>query len=486
MRSESYFPSRLFRWIIKHLLLYSALALGLLAIVLLLGVEAGISDPDARAISRGFVLTALAAAFVIVCGISVFMARKLVVPLGRLIEKTRRLREFPFESEDSAPEALAFDEPGEWYELERALNRLGRDLRQKTIRLSREKTELRAIMSAVSEAVLAISSEQKVLFFNSQFAYLFEAAASEARLSEILRSPDVLEAYNETLTSGRPLRRDVQLTVSSERRSRHFQLALAPLRKKHNQEIYGAVGIFHDITELKQAERIRIEFVGNVSHELRTPLTTINGYLQTLVRDIESGRMDQAQEFLKIVSQNVGRLKHLVEDLLDLSALESGVELKFERVDVRDVTESVLSQVPTRQHRISHFYEFDEVWADPKRLEQVLRNLLENAVRYVPEGRHIEIRWKQGRAGHVELRVKDDGPGIASQHLSRLFERFYRVDQHRSRALGGTGIGLSLVKHIVQRHRGQVTVKTQLGQGSEFICEFPVGPDSRAAPGSGS
>ncbi|NJL24378.1 MAG: PAS domain-containing protein [Calothrix sp. SM1_5_4] len=164
-------------------------------------------------------------------------------------------------------------------------------MRQKTIRLSREKTELRAIMSAVSEAVLAIDKERRVLFFNSQFALLFnfQGQAAEARITGILRAPDVLEAYDNALKTGVVTRREVQLSVSNERLPRHFQLSVAPLKKKHNQEIYGAVGILHDITELKQAERIRIDFVGNVSHELRTPLTVINGYLQTLTADIQQG-----------------------------------------------------------------------------------------------------------------------------------------------------------------------------------------------------
>jgi two-component system phosphate regulon sensor histidine kinase PhoR len=351
---------------------------------------------------------------------------------------------------------------------------LGHDLRQKTIRLSREKTELRAIMSSVSEAVLAIAKDKRVLFYNPQFAYLFnlQAPGPQVRVSEILRSPDVLEAYNQALQTGETARREVQITVMAERLSRNFQLSVAPLRKKHNQEIYAAVGILHDITELKQAERIRIEFVGNVSHELRTPLTTIMGYLQTLDQDVSKGRLDQAQEFLKIVMQNVTRLKSLVEDLLDLSALESGKELEVQPVSVREVTESVMRALNPQNHTVHIYYDFEEMQADARRLEQVLRNLLENAIRYVPKGKTIEVRWSRAARG-VELHVKDDGPGIAPEHQKRLFERFYRVDEGRSRATGGTGIGLSLVKHIVQRHGGHVTVRSDIGRGSEFICEFP-------------
>jgi two-component system phosphate regulon sensor histidine kinase PhoR len=470
------FPSRLFRWFLSQQILFSGILYLALSGGLLLWSEYGSGSIEIRHLSRELVVVCFTAAFCASTAVSLFMARRLLIPLGRLIEKTKRMRDFPFENNDDVlPEELTFDEPGEWFELERALNRLGRDLRQKTIRLSREKTELRAIMSSVGEAVLAIAKDKRVLFYNPQFAYLFnlQVPNPDARISEILRSPDVLEAYNEALKTGETTRREVQITVMTERLSRHFQLSVAPLRKKHNQEIYGAVGILHDITELKQAERIRIEFVGNVSHELRTPLTAINGYLQTLMGDVESGRVDQAQEFLKIVMGNVTRLKSLVEDLLDLSSLESGKELNVETVNVHDITEAVLRQLDPQQHPIQIYYGFDEMRADPARLEQVLRNLLENAIRYVPKGKGIEVRWSPSPGEKLELHVKDDGPGIAPEHQSRLFERFYRVDEGRSRAGGGTGIGLSLVKHIVQRHGGNVIVRSDLGRGSEFICEFP-------------
>lgn len=478
MKSDrpTYFPSRLFRWFIIQQILFSTLLLILLSGVLLFYIEFSGYPLETLHFGRKIAFIALGSSFFVLILISIVMARRLVIPLGRLIEKTRRLREFPLSSEQTEPEALTFDEPGEWFELERALNRLGRDLRGKTIRLSREKTELRTIMSAVGEAVLAISKEKRVLFYNPQFAFLFNPAVTGAdvTISQVMRAPDVLEAYESALKSGIPERAELQISVSSERLPRIFQLSVAPLRKKHNQEVYGAVGIFHDITELKQAERIRIEFVGNVSHELRTPLTTINGYLQTLIGDFKTGRTDHANEFLEIVAQNVTRLKNLVEDLLDLSALESGKELRFERVNVQDITEAVLKQINTRSHKIEISYGFEEMVADGKRMEQVLRNLMENAVRYVPEGRSIEIRWSNGVNGKVELRVKDDGPGIALEHQARLFERFYRVDEARSREKGGTGIGLSLVKHIVQRHGGQIFVKSQIGSGAEFICEFPL------------
>ncbi len=475
MKSKHYFPARLFFWFVSQQIMIAGVLIASFTWALLYWIESNGGDPDSVTRALQATIGASIAGMFIFAAVSFFMVRRLVGPLGRLIEKTKRMREAPFESEDTEPESLTYDEPGEWYELERAINKLGRDLRGKTIRLSREKTELRTIMSAVSEAVLAISREKRVLFYNSQFAFLFDPSTSDpdAHLSDLLRFPDVISAYDDALRDGTYVRREIHMVTKGDNLARYFQLSVTPLKKKHNQEVYGVVGIFYDITELKQAERIRIEFVGNVSHELRTPLTTINGYLQTLSGDFKSGRTDQAQEFLDIVSQNVGRLKSLVEDLLDLSSLESGKELRIEAVDVRDITESVLSQINTKNHKIKISYGFDQMTADAKRMEQVLRNLMENAVRYVPEGRDVEVQWKRGETGTYDLHVIDNGPGIAPEHQARLFERFYRIDEARSRETGGTGIGLSLVKHIVQRHGGQVTIRSQVGKGSEFICEFP-------------
>lgn len=475
MKNTAFFPHRLYRWFLSQQLGFAAGLFLLTAVWLLVWIHNSGFDPVTIKAGRLIIGLNLLAALLIFALVSLVTTRRLVIPLGRLIDKTRHLREFPFEGEGGPAEELTYDEPGEWFELERALNNLGRDLRSKTVRLSREKTEFRAIVTAVTEAVLAITKEKRLLFYNPQFAQIFDLknVGGDTRIAEVLRSPDVLETYKEALDSGVPIRREVQIILPNERIPHHFQLSVAPLKKKHNQEVYGAVGIFHDITELVRADRIRIEFVGNVSHELRTPLTTINGYMQTLVSDFEKGRFDQAGEFLGVVNQNVKRLKSLLDDLLDLSAIESGKDLHIEVLNVMELTEGALKQVRHADHEVHVRHDFETIRGDFKRLEQVLRNLLENAVRYVPKGGRIDVLWTMGSKGHPELHVKDNGPGVAPEHQDRLFERFYRVDEARSRETGGTGIGLSLVKHIMQRHGGRVWIESEVGRGAEFICEFP-------------
>jgi len=235
------------------------------------------------------------------------------------------------------------------------------------------------------------------------------------------------------------------------------------------------------IAALKKAEKMRIEFVANVSHELRTPLTSIKGYTETLLQDLEEGRTADP-EFLKIILKNSNRLLALINDLLDLSAIESGAdELHPATLDLQEITQHALHALQLNAEN-KHSTILTEVltpnvFADPKRVEQVITNLVDNAIKYCPTGSTVTVRWtldrdEQGEA--VFLRVIDNGPGIAEKYLDRLFERFYRLDKGRSRESGGTGLGLSIVKHVMQRHDGSVTVESTLGKGTTFICRFPL------------
>ena len=230
------------------------------------------------------------------------------------------------------------------------------------------------------------------------------------------------------------------------------------------------------IIALKKAEKMRIEFVANVSHELRTPLTSIKGYTETLLQDIEDGRTADP-EFLKIILKNSNRLLALINDLLDLSAIESGAdELHPADLDLKEITSHVITHLQSlsakKNTRVETEFKTPYLHADPKRVEQVLTNLIDNAVKYCPAGSAIRVGWSQ-EANEIVLRVSDNGPGIPEKYLDRLFERFYRLDKGRSREMGGTGLGLSIVKHIMQRHNGSVTAESALGQGTTFVCRFP-------------
>ncbi len=423
------------------------------------------------------ILLVLAGAF---AAFSVWTGRRLVFPLGRLLRKAERASEEATElhahEEDEEIEAVE----GEWSDLESTLDQIQINLRNKTETLSREREELATLMSAISDAILAVDRDGNPLFYNSRFALLFgdrELATKRPRLGEMFRTPEVLDAFHGALSTMQIQKSEAKLLAAQEPIPRYFSLSVAPLRRA-NGTAYGAVGIFHEITELKRAEQIRIDFVANVSHELRTPLTSIKGFTDTLRMDLKEGRTDSSEKFLEVITRNVERLMSLISDLLDLSSLESGTEVGKLPIETRELTTRVLSGLEAIREKKGHIvetsFEATSVFAQPGRVDQVLTNLLENAMKYVPAGGKIQVKWEKApKTRGTLLRVADTGPGIPPEHQSRLFERFYRIDKARSRELGGTGLGLAIVKHIMQVHGGTVYVTSEPGKGAEFVCLFP-------------
>jgi len=238
----------------------------------------------------------------------------------------------------------------------------------------------------------------------------------------------------------------------------------------------GAVAVFADVTEQKMAEQMREDFVANVSHEVRTPLTAMKGYAQMLKNLVKEG---QALEFINKIEHNSDRLTALFQDILQLSVIESTTRAKKEAVQVEDITSSVLSNLKQvyadKKIEVKIRYDIKTIWANPAMMEQVLTNLLENAMKYTPAQSSIELNWRRGKSNVNDiLEVIDNGPGIAPEYLPRLFERFYRVDSSRSRDQGGTGLGLAIVKHIVQIHDGKVDVESVVGTGTTFKIKLPA------------
>lgn len=371
--------------------------------------------------------------------------------------------------------ALVF---GEWSELELSIDDMKKDLASKTESLDLERQELSIIMSAISDAVIAVDRAGVPLFFNSRFEVLFGYlgfARKGARLWEVFRDPDILSAFRTAVNEGKSASaKGVPIDQTGDGSKKYFSLSVAPLRKGVDQ-IYGAVGIFHDVTDLKSAEQMRIDFVANVSHELRTPLTSIKGYTDTLMDDMQQGRPLE-RDFIETIARNTHRLMALINDLLDLSSLESTGTLQKTKLSTAEATTKAVSQLAknfeSKRLLVAVDSSAPSVYADPQRLDQVLVNLLDNAQKYTPTNGKIAVVWTED-ARHVYLKITDSGPGISLEHHARLFERFYRVDKARSRELGGTGLGLAIVKHIMQRHQGSVSLESRLGHGATFICSFP-------------
>lgn len=342
-----------------------------------------------------------------------------------------------------------------------------------------QRDELSTLVAGISDAILAIDLEESPLFYNTQFVVLIGQERlnhGRSKLIEMIRDPDIVHAFRYTLTEGKVFNLKAVPHVQNDRK-KFFSLSISPL-KRPDRSVYGAVGIFHDVTELKKAEQMRIEFVANVSHELRTPLTSIKGYTDTLLEDARANRPVESA-FLETIHRNTDRLMHLINDLLDLSALDSGVDsIVAEKISTEELTNRIVAQVrrnlDAKQQRIELKFRAAYVFADPKRVEQVLVNLLDNASKYTPHGGLIQVHWGEESSGDTLLEVIDTGPGISNEHHDRLFERFYRVDKGRSRDTGGTGLGLAIIKNIMSRHGGAVWVESEMGKGSKFTCQFPA------------
>jgi two-component system phosphate regulon sensor histidine kinase PhoR len=469
------FPWRLFwKFFFYQVVLFNGLHLGIIALL------------DSRYTVRAFVYNeALLNFFVFSLLVSAIIAYRFSRPVHKVILKALRIsnKRVYGEMVTTQDNDLLDDETDELSELEVALNKIHKKMKRRKAQFLQAQEESQAFMSSVSEGLVSVSLDEKILYFNSQFAAQFlkapQLTQENLRLKDSIRSSDVLEGFEKTIRFGKGHRFTVKLPTLIDNQPRYFAVSVNPIRNEKTREVYGIVGIFHDITELKRAEQIRIDFVGNASHELRTPLTSIKGYVDTLKDDVHAGHMEQAGKFLDIVSKNIDRLMDLVNDLLSLTSLESSnSELRLEMIHPLQISEHVVSELAVlaaeKNIAIRVVGEVPPFMADARKVEQVLRNLVSNAVKYIPNGKTVQIRWEKDIKDYIILRVIDDGPGIPAEHLDRLFERFYRVDKGRARDAGGTGLGLAIVKHIMQSHGGTVAVKSHLDQGCEFICSFPI------------
>ncbi len=265
-----------------------------------------------------------------------------------------------------------------------------------------------------------------------------------------------------------------------ELKQRVYQVQCAPVRGE-GDALAGIVAIFNDITEIRGVERMKTAFISTVSHELRTPLTSIKGFISTLLADTE-GFYDEStrHEFYGIIDTECDRLTRLIKDLLDISRIEQGRAMQFniEPVNIVRLADKVLSaqRASAKNHTLSLDFapDFPLIEADPDKIDQILTNLVNNAIKYSPRGGHIRIIGRVGEQDTVTVRVTDEGMGIAREHLPKLFERFYRVDNRDSREIGGTGIGLALVKALTEAHHGTATVDSEVGKGSVFTLTLPI------------
>jgi two-component system phosphate regulon sensor histidine kinase PhoR len=426
--------------------------------------------PAAAARTRHALWIGFAVALLISVVLAGLLAQLLSRRLQRMVNFAARLSAGDL---SARLDELPLDEIGQ---LAAALDKTARQLEERFGALKTSQHQLETVLNSMQDAVVALGPDLHVLWANQMMDKL---APRRSRLNapvvETVRDPDFLKAVRGASAS----RSVVTVRASSMVPGRTFDVTAAPMPGG------GTVAVVRDLTETERVEKTRRDFIANVSHELRTPLTSIQGYTETLLDNLSEN--SHSRDFLEIIRKNATRMSRLTEDLLTLARVESG-EHRFE---IQPVSPGDLLQEAVQSFREVARTQGIElrvedsapalVSADPEAIHQVFSNLVDNAFKYGGSGGLI-ILGARPAGTMVELYVRDSGPGIPSEHLGRLFERFYRVDKARSRESGGTGLGLAIAKHIVLAHGGSIRAESELNHGSTFLFTMPLAVPSPDAP----
>ncbi len=470
------------------------LVLGLAAALFIIALRAleVASDPGlVESARRGLWLWG-SSAVLVVMAVALYFSQRIAEPLGLLAVAGSKL------SSGKQGHRVVVRSQDELGALAASINAASERIEMETRSKAQDRTQLETVLSAMTDGVLAVDAQERVLHINQVAQRLLSIANAEDGLNdrpivEVTREPHVLQAIQETIETGEEVHRSFTRGAAGQE-ERTLELTANVLMRQRNRseddECAGAVVVLHDVTRIEQLEGVRRDFVSNVSHELKTPLTAIRGFVETLL-DVDDVDDDTRRRFLSRIKIQTTRLSDLVGNLLSLSRIESGrVQTPDAPLDARDVVSDVLNALKTEidARRIQLSFEPSEqaipVLAEAEQLRQAFSNLVSNAVKYSEAGAKVAVRLfiKQDE---VVFEVEDSGPGIAQEQLARIFERFYRVDKARSRDLGGTGLGLAIVKNVANALGGRVEVESEVGEGSQFRIVVPVSkvlPVSKKGP----
>ena len=449
------------------------------SVFLRLGLPMTTFDREVDKLHRNLAL-AFGIAFVIALILSVWLARSITQPLSNIAMAAQQL------AKGDHAVRLRTGSRDEVGLLADTLNHMTDQLKSKIDELSEDRAQLLAMLTSMVEGVMVLDCRGRVLQVNPALERMFDVTRIEARghpCSDVFRHPQLDTLVSTVLT--KRISEEDEILLHPNGRCLHIEASVTACDRENEA---CAVLVFHDVTDLRRLENIRKDFVANVSHELRTPLTSIKGYIEALL-DGAKDDPDISTKFLDIILKQSDRLNLILEDLLQLSKIESGqVLFKRESLHIRRVIERTLAMIKPladkKGHRLVSFVEDDLpiVLGDEERLTQVMSNLLDNAVKYTPERGTITVAVhpvsdnaeQPALVTAVELSVTDTGIGIPELDRPRVFERFYRVDKARSRELGGTGLGLAIVRHIVEGQGGRVWVEANTPTGSRFVVRILV------------
>jgi two-component system, OmpR family, phosphate regulon sensor histidine kinase PhoR len=422
-----------------------------------------LSDVEAAAATgRRRLLLGSALAFLVAIVIAAIAAQSTAKRLQRIERFASRLAAGEL---GARIEETSGDEIGQ---LAAALDKTAHHVEENFAALQTSQRQLETLLNSMQDAVIAVGPDDRVQWANQTMDKLVpQRTRLQAPLVETVRDPDFLRAVR----GASETRKVLTARAASILPGRTFDVTAAPMPGG------GSVAVLRDLTETERVEKTRRDFIANVSHELRTPLTSIQGYTETLLESPSEN--NHQRDFLEIIRKNATRMSRLTEDLLTLARVESGEQ----RFDVQPVTaEELLQEAVQSFHEVARTLGIElsvensaqgPVHADREAIHQVFSNLIDNALKYGGSGQRIVLGARPS-GNVIEFYVQDLGPGIPSEHLPRLFERFYRVDKARSRESGGTGLGLAIAKHIVLAHGGTIRAESELNHGSTFLFTLPL------------
>ncbi|ADC48735.1 two-component sensor histidine kinase involved in phosphate regulation [Alkalihalophilus pseudofirmus OF4] len=409
-------------------------------------------------------------AFIVIGAITYRIANEMIRPIENASEVAIELAEGNFKARTFEGKQ---DEVGQ---LTRSMNVLAYNLEQITKRHEAQQERLETLINNMGSGLIFINTRGDISLINQKCHEIFEENTDKwlnQLYHEVFKSKELIKIVQTIFITEKRHREQIQLVTGID--TKHFDIQAAPILSEMGM-VKGIVLVLHDITELKKLEQVRKDFVANVSHELKTPVTSIKGFSETL---LDGAMADPAymEKFLTIIHKESERLQSLIQDLLELSKLEQHYfRLNWGRAEltkiVQDAVELLRPKAEAKEIALSlHAASSVEMDGDSERLKQVAINLISNAITYTPNHGEINVSVTQDHQS-ILFTVSDNGIGIESSELPRIFERFYRVDRARSRNSGGTGLGLAIVKHLVEAHNGKLSVESELGHGTTFTIHF--------------
>ncbi len=412
---------------------------------------------------RSLVFKNLIAVLLILSAIFIFSSLRVGNPLRRLENKLSRFDIQTSKNLSSFPQG-----EDEWEKVDLSVDRIYHELENKIDEVEASNDKISTIVDSIADGVIAIDSEEHIILTNHNFKKVIDLESDiqlqGKSLIDVIRNVDIRNALQSVIKNKAPYSMQISLG------KRAYQVRVYPLLRE-----MGAVAIFHDVSQEQLIQQMREDFVANVSHEVRTPLTALKGYSQIL-SELSPTETSALTEYTNKIERNVDRLTALFQDILSLSVLESRQTITKENLNSSDIVLSVLSNIKINYADKNFVFIIDNnistIHGDCILIEQILTNLLDNACKYSPENSQIMVKLFKLNNNSI-IHIIDQGPGIPESSLTRVFERFYRVDESRSRAIGGTGLGLAIVKHAVQKHHGKVSVWNNDQQGTTFEVSLP-------------